>query len=683
MIEASHTKGKRSIAFSLTIVVLLIFIVGQGSVWTWFLFTQRDYNNDVMYEKMVVTARVISAAASQHIARSDWDGLNSLLDGAFVGGDVLYVKVFDRDGNIVAEKTYSIQTNDTSANPLYVPWVSTYIEIIMVDGNPAGNVEIAVSGRAANKYMLSLLTVHPLVEGVVLFLVVIGIFVYLNRSVGRPLGVLQDRIGDITSGDLTVDIPSSGANEIGVIADGLRFLVETLRSNITNINATARNAAKATRELSEMFSVVAESGRRQSQATSKIAETLHNSSETQNEIARATEQLADFSSDNVSFLLEVKSTADEIVSSSNKLYEASENSYSIVEEMSQTSRTMFHNSQEMLSSVEETLASIEEISASVKEVERSARESSSVAEDVRVKAVEEGTLVVADAIEGIDELSSTVAGAVDKVRRLGKRSTDVQKMLSVIRDVTEQTNLLSLNAAILAEQAGEYGKGFAVVADEMRALSDRTATSTKDISGTIGKIQAEIQEVVTSIEEGQKLVVQDSKLVYKVGESMGSILEAASKSARMALAIESVTEEQSIALGLVTSSIGDISTMASKMSEAMDEQQKGSSYLLERVGEVKEIAEITKRSTDEQAGGTGHMSKNIEMASAKISNISFSAQSQQQLHESMVVAVDDISKLASSTMQHVDDMVRSLGKLTDQTSLLSREMGSFRVSSDE
>jgi methyl-accepting chemotaxis protein len=125
--------------------------------------------------------------------------------------------------------------------------------------------------------------------------------------------------------------------------------------------------------------------------------------------------------------------------------------------------------------------------------------------------------------------------------------------------------------------------------------------------------------------------------------------------------------------------MSNISTMASKMSSIMTEQQKGSEHMLERVGEFKEIAEITKRSTEEQASGTGMMSKNVELASAKISSINTAALEQQSVNDTIVSAIDDIRNLGNTTLQHVDAMNEPLQKLVDEINSLKKAMDSFKV----
>ena len=103
-------------------------------------------------------------------------------------------------------------------------------------------------------------------------------------------------------------------------------------------------------------------------------------------------------------------------------------------------------------------------------------------------------------------ISNVVSITVDHVKRLHDSSLDIQRILSVIREITEQTNLLSLNASILAEKAGEHGKGFSVVAEEMRSLSGRTASYTREISGIVKSILGGIEDTVEMINASAKMV---------------------------------------------------------------------------------------------------------------------------------------------------------------------------------
>ncbi len=324
----------------------------------------------------------------------------------------------------------------------------------------------------------------------------------------------------------------------------MQTLVDRFSYAVSRLDAASDKVSRTSRRVLASTRTLAESAQRQNETTEAMAMILKGATETHRQLISITEDVAALSSENVSSLLEVKAMGDEIVTGMETLFRATEISLSNVAQMTQTSKTMAAGSGEALERVESISASVEEVTASVKEVERNARSSAELAEAVRSSAAKEGVEVVAVAIEGMGRISNVVSITVDQVKRLHDSSLDIQRILSVIREITEQTNLLSLNASILAEKAGEHGKGFSVVAEEMRSLSGRTASYTREISGIVKSILGGIEDTVEMINASAKMVGAESDKVYNVGETVSGILEAAHNSASMAQSIEHATVEQ-------------------------------------------------------------------------------------------------------------------------------------------
>src|SRR5207237_6093704 len=134
---------------------------------------------------------------------------------------------------------------------------------------------------------------------------------------------------------------------------------------------------------------------------------------------------------------------------------------------------------------------------------------------------------------GMEQIRQSVAESNVVVTRLGDRSTAIRKILNVIEDVAEQTNLLALNAAILAAQAGEYGKGFSVVAAEIRELSERTASSAREIATLIRAVQEEVANALRTMSSGSRLVEDGVSLSHEAGKALNKILDSATKASGM------------------------------------------------------------------------------------------------------------------------------------------------------
>jgi methyl-accepting chemotaxis protein len=286
---------------------------------------------------------------------------------------------------------------------------------------------------------------------------------------------------------------------------------------------------------------------------------------------------------------------------------------------------------------------------------------------------------VVNAVEGMEAIAEEVRKSADIIQRLGTRSVDIEKVLSVIRDVTEQTNLLSLNAAILAAQAGEYGKSFSVVADEIRALSERTASSTREIGGIVKNIQKDIKDTVYSIDEARQKVNEGNGLVIKVGEALREILDASIKSTDMTKAIERATIEQAVGLRQISSAVEDIRKVINSVAKSTKEQENALSYLLEGVGEVKEVAELSKRGAGEQAEGTRLISRNIELANERIQQISANVAAQERLNNEVIAAMEHISSAGAATAHDTDEAAQLLKTLFREIEHLRQEMEIFRI----
>ncbi|KKM86087.1 hypothetical protein LCGC14_1282580, partial [marine sediment metagenome] len=260
-----------------------------------------------------------------------------------------------------------------------------------------------------------------------------------------------------------------------------------------------------------------------------------------------------------------------------------------------------------------------------------------------------------------------------------KRSDDVQRILSVMKEVTDQTNLLSINASILAEQAGEHGKGFSVVAQEMRELSEKTANYTKDIAGIISKIQGEISDVVAAITEGMTFVEEGSLMVYSVGETMSAILESAHESANMTKMIERSTESQVIALRHVEESVIEVNSMSQEMNNVMDKLFRSTEFILLHMGDVKDVADITKQGIYEQAEGVKAITRNMEKNNELVADINEAVSHQSKLEEGVSSEVEEIRSAGVWILSDMERVSNSLSRLREDVDVLKREMGTFKV----
>ena len=198
-----------------------------------------------------------------------------------------------------------------------------------------------------------------------------------------------------------------------------------------------------------------------------------------------------------------------------------------------------------------------EMASSMKTVSSSALESARVAH-ASLDAAQKGATAVANSIAGMNEIRSQIQETSKRIKRLGESSQEIGEIVELISDITEQTNVLALNAAIQAASAGEAGRGFSVVAEEVQRLAERSGEATKQIAAIVKTIQTDTHDTVAAMEHSTQGVVEGARLSDAAGQALNEISSVSQDLARLIEAISSDTQEQADIATKVADSMKDI-----------------------------------------------------------------------------------------------------------------------------
>ncbi len=213
---------------------------------------------------------------------------------------------------------------------------------------------------------------------------------------------------------------------------------------------------------------------------------------------------------------------------------------------------------------------VNEMTQSMNRVSEQASESAQVAER-SVEIAETGGQVVRNTIDGMDTIREQIQDTSKRIKRLGESSQEIGDIIALINDIADQTNILSLNAAIQASMAGEAGRGFAVVADEVQRLAERVSGATKQIEALVSTIQTDTNEAVISMEQTTTEVVTGAKLAQDAGVALEEIEQVSSSLAGLIRHISETAQHQTLSAGQITqrmTTIRDITTQTTSNTTA-------------------------------------------------------------------------------------------------------------------
>jgi methyl-accepting chemotaxis protein len=243
---------------------------------------------------------------------------------------------------------------------------------------------------------------------------------------------------------------------------------------------------------------------------------------------------------------------------------------------------------------------MDEMTATVIEVARNASGTSEAASRAQDSAAE-GVSMVSKAVEAINEVSESAKQLGHEIGELDSRAGEIGRIIGVINDIADQTNLLALNAAIEAARAGEAGRGFAVVADEVRKLAEKTVAATKEVEEAIGTIQARSRHATEAMRRTEKQVGESTSLSNQAGEALKHIMESIRDMVGRVAQIATAAEQQSSAAEDISRNIEDIAEIAGEADEAAGQ---AASATRELAGLAQELLNV---SNGFREGGAGLM----------------------------------------------------------------------------
>jgi methyl-accepting chemotaxis protein len=423
---------------------------------------------------------------------------------------------------------------------------------------------------------------------------------FLARDVTTPLRKLRTTAAEMAQGNFDVAPRVFSDDEVGELAESFGEMRTNLRRLLGRVGGSGSTITEGVRVITGGTESLLTRARDQARLTENSTTSLENVRGGIRSVLAAADTVASLTEDASSRALQLQASAEQVAKSTDRLFQSVEKTSASTSEMDASMREISKRTGVLAGIGEEALSFVTEMDSTISELRDAAQSTAAISRHVSEDA-EAGGDAVAKMVEGINasrDLTNSTATTIDELQgSVGQ----INQILTVIEEITTRTNLLALNAAIIAAQAGEQGLGFGVVADEIRELAERTRGSTKEIAAIIKAVQSGSRQTVAKINEGVERVEANVELAENASLSLRKIVNSAARSYDMATKISRALEEQAAASRHLHDVTSRMSDAIAEINRGTREQAHGTELLAQEAERVREIAAQVKSATNEQS----------------------------------------------------------------------------------
>ena len=420
----------------------------------------------------------------------------------------------------------------------------------------------------------------------------------------------------------------SRAGDLGEIAEQIERLRGVIGTSIFRMAELSGRVQDLPEHIAGALATAERSAEDQEAAIEETASLFANINTSIRGINSEVENLAHSNEETAASIQQMSTAVEQVASTSVTLQESVESSTASIHQLGTSIRRVAENADEVQTVAQETATATAEMDRAIQEVGEHVRGASELTKRASESA-DQGSEAVNATINGIAIIRDQTLKAKRALEGLADRIGEIGQIATVIGGISDETNLLSLNAAIIAAQAGEHGKAFAVVADQVKTLAQRASGSAKQIEEMIQTVQEGSNNAVSAMASGIDSVEQGVERSRVAGESLLSIRSAASEANGQVAEIARATEEQALNSKHLASAANRVSENVEQISHAMSEQSAASDTLLRSANAYLDMCRQMAQAMEEQRATGRYITAN----SSSITDLIRSIQSNTANHQ--------------------------------------------------
>lgn len=453
-----------------------------------------------------------------------------------------------------------------------------------------------------------------------------------SQPIKEALEVLQE----FSEGNLTAAMKGEYKGDFAKIKYSLNNTIDSTKTMIKDIYSTTQILSESSEELLAAASTMAANSEEVSKKTGNVSSAVEEITSSTEETSASISDTSDNMNVIASAIEEMDATIRNVAAASEQSSSSVSNASNLVEQISDNVSTVSNSARGVSSSVSSVVIAVREINISLEEISKNCQRAMEITENGETKASD----------------TQQIMG------KLSQSSKQIGKIIDVINDIADQTNMLALNAAIEAAGAGEAGKGFAVVANEVKELAKQTAEATEEISRQIQTMQENMSEAVKASEDIMEVIEENTNITNMIASA---VTEQSATTGEISKTVASASEK----INLITEKIEYVANNSRDVSRSINEASRG----------VEEVA----RSSSEISQASNEVARNTEFATNRMNEISRIseeiASGSSDIAESMV----EISTLSENTSEGAVNTSKSAEDLSNLSRKLEELIMKFKV----
>jgi methyl-accepting chemotaxis protein len=651
--------------------VLIILLIGQALTMMVVYRDRMQVENNELTNRIRLLTKITANSAYRALLENDFTYMTLIINEMLNDQDIISIAVDSRKGPEIVYQGESPK-KPASQESLVLPITSR-------DGD-VGSVRISYTrDNIREKLIKHLITLIALQAFVVLALILLIRF-FFRKDIGSKIIRVGTLLEEVKDGNLSSRINyDSDQDEIGAIANGLDFLIDHLAGTIIKMETISGNLRLAIDQTNMITSQVVNLTEEQQKNLKIVFDSLKEASLSQEQIIDHTAKLQNMAQANSDALTHINVTYGGIVHNIDSLDGNMASLNTSVDELSHSSKEVATRADEAAESVKDASMAMDSINISVTNINNVVKDTTAFSIESSEGITKKGIAVVSNVIETMERIESFFNSLSATVVRLDERSQDIKKIAMVIQEITTQINLLSLNALIIAGQAGESGKSFAVVANEMKLLATKTALSAKEIESIIHTIQNEINSAVSETRDTAQIVQDGNSAAAMTGEVLDEILDMSRRSTEMMQGIAALTGEQSQLSDSVRNDIRLLHELNHQVKNAAYEEEKSTTVIMNAVYLISSLTNETREATDKQFESLKIIAENTRISNTRVDEIIAASSMQQEINHAIIGSIAGSLEMGNSIITYVQEVSAGINDVHIKLERLRQEMKFFRT----